>query len=106
MTKNLLFVALCMAIAACGESANNNSPQQRAAAACEAEAKTRIGDSVYQLDSAALGQNAKLEDGSWKLQAPIIINPGLRTEAKQTLECTVRVTEGKPEEVTYINFIF
>lgn len=106
MTRNLFFVALCMAIAACGESASNSSPQQRAAAACEAEAKTHIGDSPYQIDSAALAQNAKLEDGSWKLQAPIVINPGVRTEAKQTLECTVRVAEGKPEEVTLINFIF
>ena len=106
MTKNLLFIALCMAIAACGESASNATPQQRAATACEAEAKTRIGDSAYEIDMAGLGQNAKLEDGSWKLQAPIVIDPGLRSEAKQTLECTVRVAEGKPAEVTYINFIF
>jgi hypothetical protein len=106
MIRNLLFAALCMAIAACGESASNNTPQQRAATACEAEAKARIGESAYQIDITALGQNAKLEDGSWKLQAPIVISPGLRNEAKQTLECTVRVAEGKPAEVTYINFIF
>jgi hypothetical protein len=35
-----------------------------------------------------------------------VIEPGLRDEAKQTLECKVRVLEGKPDEVTYINFIF
>jgi hypothetical protein len=29
-----------------------------------------------------------------------------RDEAKQTLECKVRVQDGKPDEVTYINFIF
>ena len=106
MTRTLFFTALCMAIAACGEPASNASPQQRAATACETEAKTHLGDSTYQIDSDALGKNARLEDGSWKLQAPIVINPGLRSEARQTLECTVRVTEGRPEEVTLINFIY
>jgi hypothetical protein len=80
-----------MAIAACGQSANNDTPQQRAAQACEAEAKTRIGEKTYRLDIAALA---------------IVIDPGLRDEVKQTLECKVRVQQGKPDEVTYINFIF
>ncbi len=106
MTRHLLFLSLCMAIAACGESADNASPQQRAAAACEAETKIRMGENTYQLDVAPLAQNASQADGSWKLQTQIIVNPGLRTETKQTLHCTVRVAEGKPAEVTDISFIF
>ena len=106
MNKRIVFIAFCMTIAACGESANTDTPQQRAAAACEAEAKARIGEKTYQLDSAALVASAKTADDSWAMQAPIIIDPGLRDEVKQTLECTVRVQQGKPDEVTNINFIF
>lgn len=95
-----------MAIAACGQSANNDTPQQRAAQACETEAKTRIGEKTYELDIAALAANAKAVEDVWEMQAPIVISPGLRDEVKQTLECKVRVQQGKPDEVTYINFIF
>lgn len=95
-----------MAIAACGQSANNDTPQQRAAQACEMEAKTRIGEKTYELDIAALAANAKAVEDVWEMQAPIVISPGLRDEVKQTLECKVRVQQGKPDEVTYINFIF
>ena len=107
MSKKILFITLSMAIAACGQSASNSSPQQRAASACEAEAKVRIGEQKsYQLDVAVLAQSAKLADDGWQMQAPIVIQPGLRDEAKQTLECKVRVQDGKAIEVTYINFIF
>lgn len=106
MTRTLFFIALCMAIAACGESASNDSPQQRAALACEAEAKARLGDSTHQIDTAALAQSAAQEDGSWKLQAPVVVNPGLRNETRQTVHCTIRLVDGQPAEVTYINFIF
>ncbi len=105
MTRQLVFISLCMAISSCGKSAINTTPQMRAAAACEAEAKARMGERSYQVDIAALGKNAKMEDGSWRLQAPITIDLGLRSEATQTLECKVLVAEGKPDEVTFINFI-
>lgn len=95
-----------MAIAACGKSANNDTPQQRAAVACELEAKSRIGEKTYQLDVAALAASAKPADDGWELKAPVIIDPGLRDEVQQTLECKVRVQQGKPDEVTNINFIF
>lgn len=101
----ILLSAICLG--ACGGTGGtSNSPKERAAAACEAEAKVRIGEKTYQLDAAALAQSAKRVDDVWALQAPIIIEPGLRDEAKQTLECKVRVQDGKPDEVTSINFIF
>jgi hypothetical protein len=106
MNKRIVFISFCMAIAACGQSANNDTPQQSAAAACEAEAISRIGEKTYQLDIAALAASAKMAEDVWELSVPVIINPGLRDEVKQTLECKVRVQQGKPNEVTYINFIF
>jgi hypothetical protein len=89
MTRQLVFLSFCMAISSCGESAINTTPQMRAAAACEAEAKTRMGEHSYQVDTAVLGKNAKLEDGSWRMQAPITIDLGLRSEAIQTLELSL-----------------
>ena len=100
-----MMTAICLSACSGGDGASN-SPKERAAAACEAEAKVRIGEKTYQLDTAALAQSAKRVDDVWALQAPIVIEPGLRDEAKQTLECKVRVQDGKPDEVTYINFIF
>ncbi len=100
----VMMTAICLS--ACSGGGVSNSPKELAAAACEAEAKVRIGEKTYQLDTAALAQSAKREDDVWAMQAPIVIEPGLRDEAKQTLECKVRVQEGKPDEVTYINFIF
>ena len=58
------------------------------------------------LSIAALAASAKPVEDAWEMQAPVLINPGLRDEVKQTLECKVRVQQGKPNEVTYINFIF
>lgn len=104
-----LLTAACVALTACSGSVNvggNDTPQQRAAAACEAEAKTRLGEKTYQIDGAALTQSAKRADDQWDLRGPITVNPGLRDEAKQTLECRVRAQDGKAAEVTYINFIF
>ncbi len=101
----LVMTAICLG-ACSGGGGGSDSPKERAAAACEAEAKIRIGEKTYQLDTAALAGSAKREDDVWAMQAPIVIEPGLRDEAKQTLECKVRVQDGKSDEVTYINFIF
>ena len=106
MRKNIIFIVFCMAIAACGKSANNQTPQQLAAAACEAEAKIRIGEKTYQIDMAALAASAKTSDGGWELNVPIVIDPGLRDEVKQTLECKVRAKDDKTLEVTDIQFIY
>jgi hypothetical protein len=106
MRTKIAFITFCMIIAACGKTAVNETPQQQAAVACDTEAKSRIGEKTYQLDISVLGTSAKTTDGGWVLEAPIIINPGLRDEAKQILQCTVRTQEGKPSEVTDIQFIF
>lgn len=104
-----LIAGSCLMLSACSGSVNvggSETPQQRAAAACEAEAKTRLGEKTYQIDGAALTRSAKRADDQWDLRGPITVDPGLRDEAKQTLECRVRAQDGKAAEVTYINFIF
>ncbi len=106
MRTKIVFIIFCMVIAACGKSANNETPQQLAAAACEAEAKIRIGEKTYQFDMVALAASAKASDGGWELKAPIVIDPGLRDEVKQTVECKVRAKDDKTLEVTDIQFIY
>lgn len=100
------FAMLALCLSACSARPTTATPETRAANACETETKARIGDKPHQLDTAALLQSAQQVDGIWLLRAPIVVNPGLRNEAKQTLECKVRVQDGNPDEVTYINFIF
>ena len=45
-------------------------------------------------------------DGSHLLKGPVTVEPGLATESKQTLECSVRFTEGKPPDVLRVQFIW
>lgn len=106
MRTKIVFVSFCMAIVACGQTADKKSPQQQAADTCAKEAITLIGDKTYELDLTALTQSAKLSDDTWQVQAPVTIEPGLRGEVKQTLTCNVRLQAGKPAVVTKINFIF
>jgi hypothetical protein len=90
-------VLVAAAVTACGQKESvDDSPEGRAAAACEAELKRRLGDKLYELDTAALA--ASMQDagnGAKKLAAPVTTEPGLTSEAKQIMECTVRFAEGK-----------
>lgn len=106
MNTKIVLISFCMAIAACGQSGDKASPQDQAANACAEEAKIRIGEKTYELDLAALTKSAQLNADTWQVQAPITIEPGLRGEVKQTLSCDVRLQDGKPAEVTAINFIY
>jgi hypothetical protein len=105
MLKHIMTISGILVVAACSDS-GNSTPAGQAAAACEAEAIVRIGEKTYQLDTAALAASGKLTEGEWAMQAPITISPGLRDEAKQLLECRVRLSDGKPPEIISINFVF
>ena len=59
MKTKIVFITFCMAIAACGHSANNASPQEQAANACAAEVKVRLGEKTYAIDLPTLTQSAK-----------------------------------------------
>lgn len=106
LVKKITIVLFFLMLTACSASDNQSTPQWEAAQACEAEAKIRIGDKTHQLDVRVLASSAKEADGFWKLQAPIVLEPGLRNEAKQVLECTARLQQGGPVEVVNVNFIY
>lgn len=98
--RNCLLVSSILVLAACGDggSASGGSPNELAARVCEAEAKSRVAGKLYELDVAALSTSMKdAPNGEKFLTAPMVIEPGLTSEAKQIIECTVRFTEGKPD---------
>lgn len=79
-----------------------------AADACDKYAKDQLGDKTYALDRAVLAASLVPEsDGSFSMKGPITIQPGLSSESKQTLECSVRFLDGKPEpDVLRMQFIW
>ncbi|KFN42267.1 hypothetical protein N789_14380 [Arenimonas oryziterrae DSM 21050 = YC6267] len=101
-------LAICIGLAGCGGSAGGGSKGDLAAKSCDVYAKGQLGDKPYQLDLAALATSMKDQgDGSMLLTAPIVIEPGLTAESKQSLECQVRFTEGKElPDVIKMQFIW
>lgn len=102
----LLTLAGCSKDAATGAAGTTQNEQ--AATACEAYAKGQLGDKTYQLDHAVLAKSlAPSGDGAQILRSPITIDPGLASESKQTLECTVRFVPGKDApDVINLQFIW
>jgi len=95
------WVAITMAatLSACGGGGGSagGSPNDLAAKACEEAAKSRVEGKLYEMDLAALAASMKdAPNGEKFLTAPIVIEPGLTSEAKQIVECTVRFSDAKP----------
>lgn len=103
--RSLMTLLICTLLAACGGEGGGDR-NALAATACENAAKERLAGKAYQVDSAALAASMKPGgDGDLTLTAPIVIEPGLATEAKQIMECTVRFAAGKAEP-DVISFVF
>ena len=104
--KLVAVVATLALLAGCGGA--GGSKNELAASACEAYAKGQLTEKTYQLDHALLAASmAEVGDGSSSLRSPITINPGLASESKQTLECTVRFVAGKEQpDVLKMQFIW
>lgn len=109
-----ILVCTCL-LAACGgrgsgtgSQAAVNSRNDLAATACEDYAKGQLGDKTYKLDHAVLAATMKdAGDGANALSGPITIEPGLASESKQTLECSVRFVPGKAApDVLSMQFIW
>ena len=101
----LSMLAGCSKDAASGASAGG--PNGLAATACETYAKGQLAEKTYQLDHAALAASMAKSGDSDVLRAPITIDPGLSSESKQTLECTVRFEPGKDTpDVINLQFIW
>lgn len=82
-------------LAACGGASE-------AVSVCEAAVAERLPGRTYQLDSEALRASAR-EDGEGvvHLQAPLVIDPGMTIEQRQTVECRVR-----GGDIIALNFIW
>lgn len=107
--KLIALTLLLLVLVACAQkNAAGSSQNELAATACEAYAKGQLPDKTYQLDHAELARSMTGgSDGTQLLKAPITIDPGLSSESKQSLECTVRFVEGKPApDVINMQFIW
>ena len=100
-------VAVTAVLAGCG-GGGAAGQADAAANACEAYAKSQLGDKTYTLDKAVLAQSmTTAADGSRQLKGPIVVDPGTSGESKQTLECSVRFVEGKDApDVLKMQFIW
>lgn len=104
--RSWLVVTMTVALTACGGgSGGGGSPGDLAAEACKAAAESRLEGKLYELDLAALSASMKdAPNGEKFLTAPIVIEPGLTSEVKQIVECTVRFSDGKaaPDVVGFV----
>jgi len=110
--KLALPMMVLLSLAGCSKDATPGGAgatrNELAATACEAFAKGQLADKTYQLDHAVLAKSlADAGGGGQILRAPITIEPGLSSESKQTLECTVRFVDGKDTpDVINLQFIW
>lgn len=96
-------LAIGLLLAACGGGGDRAS---LAAQACDAATRERLEGKDYQLDLTVLAGSMKDKpDGSQLLTAEVVVEPGLATEAKQIIECSVRFAQGK-NEPDVIGFVF
>lgn len=99
--RNWLVIApAALILAACGgdEAGAGGSRGELAAEACRAATESRLDGKLYNMDLAALAASMRdAPNGENFLTAPITIEPGLTSEVKQVVECTVRFTEAKPQ---------
>jgi hypothetical protein len=105
--RSWLVVTMTVALTACGGgSGGGGSPGDLAAEACKVAAESRLEGKLYELDLAALSASMKdAPNGEKFLTAPIVIEPGLTSEVKQIVECTVRFSDGKPAP-DVVGFVF
>lgn len=106
--KLLAGMPLLLLLAACGGGGTGTGKNEAAASACDAYAKQQLDGKTYKLDLTVLAASLTEQSGGMQfLKAPIVIDPGLSTEAKQSLECTVRFTAGKDQpDVVKMQFIW
>jgi hypothetical protein len=107
--KWISIVLLVLGLAACsgGESGAPAGKAGSAASACDAFVKGKLEGKQYKLDLTTLAASLKADaQGGGVLTAPIIIEPGLTTEVKQTISCEVRFSADEKAEAMSVNFIW
>ncbi|MFY2763110.1 hypothetical protein [Arenimonas sp. MALMAid1274] len=106
--RTLFVVCVTVALTACGGggAGGSGNANEAAAEACKLAAESRLNGKLYTLDQPALAASMKdAPNGEKFLTAPIVIEPGLTSEVKQIVECTVRFDEGK-ETPDVVGFVF
>ncbi len=103
----MLVMAASLGLSACGGGGTGSAtPGDLAATACNEAAAARLDGKLYEMDLVALAGSMKdVANGEKFLTAPIVIEPGLTSEAKQIVECTVRFSEGK-DAPDVVGFVF
>lgn len=100
-----IMLSCCLLLTACA-GGDGKPSAELAAKACDTATRERLEGKDYQLDVAALAKSMQDKpDGSQFLSTPIVVEPGLATEAKQVIECSVRFSKGK-DEPDVIGFVF
>lgn len=101
VTRIIMVLAVASALAGCGDS-----PAARAAAACADAAKERAEGKLLAVDPKALEQSAASEGkDALRLRAPVTFDTGLQSQYTQTLDCRVKLTDGKAQ-VIGVTFVF
>lgn len=106
--RKWIVVPMGLALAGCGggDGAAGGTPGGLAAEACKVAAESRLDGKLYELDTAALAASMRdAPNGEKFLTAPITIEPGLTSEVKQIVECTVRFSDAKPQP-DVVGFVF
>jgi hypothetical protein len=106
--RNWIVVPMGLALAGCGGGGGTagGTPNDLAAEACKVAAESRLDGKLYELDAAALAASMRdAPNGEKFLTAPITIEPGLTSEVKQIVECTVRFSDAKPQP-DVVGFVF
>lgn len=109
MRNWLVMAPAALVLAACGgdeAGAGGGSRNDLAAQACKAATESRLDGKLYEMDIKALAASMRdAPNGEHFLTAPITIEPGLTSEVKQVVECTVRFTDAKPQP-DVVGFLF
>jgi hypothetical protein len=97
----LLPTAVCLLLlAGCGNSRNN-----AAADACSKSIADKLTGKTFYLDRSDMAGHAKDEPGGvLYIASTIVFDKGLSTQYAQTFDCRVRLTDGKPSDVIYLQF--
>lgn len=73
---------------------------------CENGVADKFKNKTYTIDKDALRASLSVADnGLLLLSGPIVISPGMTDEAKQTVQCKVRITDGKGDLIA-LGFIW
>jgi hypothetical protein len=108
LNQSFFIALLVIGLAACGgESAGPGGKSGAAASACDVFVKNKLAEKPYKLDLNVLAASfTESAEHSGSMTSPIIIEPGLTTEVKQTLKCELRFSADETPEVLNVSFIW